>query len=162
MGQRTATLVTYIDENGKKTNNIYYNQWGIGRVQLMSLMGNFLAQMGEPTFDLSGSKNMSLENEDFEDIDGYDFTKIEHVADVCNNLDNNNGCTVMIVNDNDGSVQIGFCLGDEEVYGTDEMAFSRFVSFEEWTEKVGGKYVNNSFKIMFYGFLEHFKVKTLI
>lgn len=161
MGQRTATLTTYIDENGNKTNNIYYNHWGIGRVQLMAIMGNFLAQIGSSKFDLSGTEKMQNDNKYFDDINNYDFTNIDHVHDVIINMDNNNGGVVMIANDQDDSAKIGFVLGEEEVYGTNEEVASRFVPFEEWAKKVGGKYVDNKFKIMFLAFLEHFNIEIM-
>lgn len=163
MGQRTTTLVTYIDEKGNKKNNIYYNHWGIGRVQLLAIMGNFLAQVGETKFDLSGTKTMQNVAEEFDgvDIDAYDFTDITHVKDVIDQMDNNNGGVVFVYDERDESGKIGFCLGEEEVYGTNEQAASRFVPFDEWCKKVGGKYVDGSFKFMFLFFMEHFHFEIM-
>lgn len=104
---------------------------------------------------------MQDESEYFEDINNYDFTDIAQVQDVIKNMDNNNGGIVMVVNDINNTSKIGFVLGEEEVYGTDEEVASRFVSFEEWKEKVGGPYVDETFTIMFLSFLKHFNIEIM-
>ena len=159
MGQRTETFTTYIDKNGKKHNNVYYHGWGIGRVQLMSVMGNYLAQMGLSKFDLSGSKG-DFAREKFK-VSKSDFTDIKQVHDIIDMCDNNNGGVVAIVNEQTGVNKIGFVLGWEECYDYNnnvllEEPCSRFVSFEEWRKKVGGRYVDDTFAEMFLSFCKHF------
>ena len=76
-------------------------------------------------------------------------------------MDNNNGGTVAIVNDTEQTFQIGFLLGSEEVQGTDEKPFSRFVSFNEWCAKVGKPHVDEDYRAMFLAFCDHFKITIL-
>lgn len=174
MGQRTLTLTTYIDENGNKTNKAYYNQWGIGRIQLNAILGNFLCDFGQPMFDLSasehGRRDMIDVSKEINVSNLQDFTDIEKVKRLFGNIDNNNGGIVFIADDQNKSSKIGFLLGGEECSVIDEQTktvklteqpYSRFVPFDEWAEKVGGKYVNESYRKMFQAFCEHFNVEVL-
>lgn len=165
MGQRTGTLVSYIDSKGQKHNKVYYNQWGIGRVQLNAFIGSFLTQLGREGLDLEGANSMRLETH-LQGVENADFTNIEQVKDIFRQLDNNNGGVVIICDDQQPSNnQIGFILGSEECerydhvkdeYVTTEPLFSRFVPFDEWADKVGGQWVNDSYKAMFHAFCKHF------
>ena len=171
MGQRTATLVSYIDEKGKH-NKVYYNQWGIGRVQLNAFIGSFLSQLGKWGLDLEGACHMRLE-EGLEGVENADFTDIKAVANIIRQMDNNNGAVVIICHDvepREATCEIGFVLGSEETtkydlvrkeYITTEPLYSRFVSFDEWAEKVGGEYVNASYKAMFRAFCTHFHCSVI-
>ena len=171
MGQRTATLVSYIDEKGKH-NKVYYNQWGIGRVQLNAFMGSFLSQLGKEGLDLDGACNMRLET-GLKGVENTDFTDIKVVANIISQMDNNNGGVVIICHDEEprkAHCEIGFVLGSEETITYDsireeyvhtEPLYSRFVPFDEWAEKVGGSFVDESYKAMFRAFCTHFHCSVI-
>ena len=166
MGQRTGTLVSYIDDKGQKHNKVYYNQWGIGRVQLNAIMGGFLSQIGKEGLDLAGLNHMSLEMAE-DNISEMDFTDIEQVAHILRQMDNNNGGVVIFFDEREknGNGKIGFVLGYEECehydeekqeFIEDEKPFSRFVPFDEWAKKVGNPFVDEDYKAMFRAFCKHF------
>ena len=166
MGQRTGTLVSYIDDKGQKHNKVYYNQWGIGRVQLNAIMGCFLSQIGKEGLDLKGSNSMVLCDAAV-DLNNADFTDIRQVANILRQMDNNNGGVVVFFDEREknGNGKIGFVLGYEECERYDEVKqeyvdieepFSRFVPFDEWADKVGNPFVDDAYKRMFRAFCEHF------
>lgn len=169
MGQRTATLVSYINQEGVKTNTAYYNQWGIGRVQLNAIMGNFLTQFGQPKYDLSGTKSMLMEDLGEEWLNSLDFTNPKDVEKVIDRMDNNDGGIVIVVDEQYerhgvAPMRMGFLIGWDEMSDkesetlemTHQKPYSNFVTFEEWKEKVGGKYVNDDYTEMFLAFCRHF------
>lgn len=166
MGQRTATLVSYIDEQGKKHNKVYYHQWGIGRVQTNAIMGNFLCQIGEPKFDLSGTRSMC--EVEVDGIENADFNDIKQVQNIIMQMDNNDGGIVVIIDEkNADNRKIGFTIGWDEIEYDNETSTpverpaQRFVPFEEWIEKVGKPYFNDTYKDMFLAFCKQFGI-TLI
>lgn len=174
MGQRTATLVSYIDEKGVKTNTAYYNQWGIGRVQLNAIMGNFLAQIGQPKFDLSGTKSMLAEDLGEKWLNSLDFTNPKDVEKVIDRMDNNDGGIVIVVDEKYkehgvAPMRMAFLIGWDEMSKeewaqykqNDPKPYSNFVTFEEWKEKVGSEYVDDNYTEMFLGFCRHFKVEFM-
>lgn len=177
MGQRTATLVSYINEEGVKTNTAYYNQWGIGRIQLHAIMGNFLAQIGQPKFDLSGTKSMIVEvlEEGKEWLNSLDFTNPKDVEKVIDCMDNNDGGIVIVVDEKYeehgvAPIRMAFLIGWDEMSDKEwkqyektgrPKPYSNFVTFEEWKEKVGGKYVDDDYTEMFLAFCRHFKVEFM-
>lgn len=177
MGQRTATLVSYISEQGVKKNFVYYNQWGIGRVQLNAIMGNFLAQVGQPKLDLSGTKSMLLEDLGQEWLDSLDFANPKDVEKVIDRMDNNDGGVVIVVDElykehGVAPTRMAFLKGWDEMtheeyeqYKADKYNYSKpysnFITFEEWREKVGGEYVNDDYAEMFLAFCRHFGVEFL-
>lgn len=176
MGQRTETFVTYINSKGEKTNNIYYNGWGIGRVQLMAIFGALFGQAQDEKFELDGFCKMHNDTKEImcegEDVNALDFTDINTIHDIVKHrCDNNNGGIVVIVNDEkphiySKKIKIGFFLGGEECYDWKkeewtEEPYSRFVTFEEWAKKVGGRYVDKAFKKIVKGVFEHFEVEVL-
>ena len=121
MGQRTGTLVSYIDSKGQKHNKVYYNQWGIGRVQLNAFIGSFLTQLGREGLDLKGANSMIVEK-GLKGVKDADFTDIEQVANILHQMDNNNGGVVIICDGQKPSNnQIGFILGSEECCYYDEV-----------------------------------------
>jgi len=167
MGQRTATLVCYIDKEGKKHNHVYYHQWGIGRLQIFAIMGNFFLQLGEDKFDLSGSQRMSLEDESLRtynkiDVKDLDFTNINDVKKVYDCMDNNNGGIVVVWDDKNNKRYVGYILGPEEVYKTSEKPYTRFVSFRTWRNRdCANRFLDKNFVQMYQGFLKYFGFKEL-
>lgn len=167
MGQRTATLVCYIDKKGKKHNHVYYHQWGIGRVQIFAIIGNIFTQFGEDKFDLSNSKEMDDCNEELKKyskiwVDDLDFTNINDVNKVYKCMDNNNGGIVVVWDDKNNKRYVGYILGWEEVWKHKEKPYTRFVSFRTWRNRAcANKFLDKNFVQMYQGFLKHFNFKEL-
>lgn len=169
MGQKTATLVTYITKKGTRKNKVYHCQWGIGRIQPMTIMTGFFDFILKREYDserkdiiLSGGgmyDETKYMREEIPDFDKLNFAKIKDVQKVYPQLDNDNGGMVFIVDDKRDKIKIGFLLDREEV--GDEDAFKEFVSMYNWQEKVGGKYTDAWFMIMLHGFIQHFQIDIL-
>jgi len=173
MGQRTLTFVTYINKQGAQQNKFYYNSWGIGRVQLNAIMGNFMCLLGAPGYNLDQSFDMidqtdkiNTETDEYRlpegtTIDHLNFGSINDCRLLLRQADNNNGAVTFIWDDQNECGYIGFILGPEEAHVLNEEPYNRFVPFDTWAKYIGLDFVDESYKNMFHFFCTHFNITIL-
>lgn len=182
MGQRTQIVIQSVDKSGVTTNKVYHLQWGNGRIMPLHLMRLFMKDYFKDIFennynianraDISdGIKIHDITNEAMFP-DNFNIKNIKQVKELFKHFDNNNGGMVIRINENDPTYKpwdylVGFVLGHEECWDyvnkvDIEESFSRFVSWKEYFEKVGGKYCQDKdFLRMWNGFIKFVGIKFI-
>ena len=180
MGQRTQMLIQTVNNKSEKRNRIYHFQWGFGRTMFLQLMDLFLSdyfkdvfKKNYSVFDVTRLTKKAYDITDEVEIpENLDVTDIEQIKSVFKQCDNNNGGMVIQVLESDTDYEgfgykVGLILGPKETWDYEneteiEKPFSRYVSYQEYFEKAGGKFCTEpSFAKMWQGFIEFAEIEFL-
>lgn len=170
MGQRTAIILQVDrrlakDNETKRDTQVFYHQWGIGRILPSQLLSMLYATMSismaykEESAELvkpQGCANITQEYEKAT-LNALDFTKPQEVGEVLRAAGNNNGGIFVritsSVNDEyeeTTKVEYAFMLG-----GEDGGEYNEFVCVDDWLNTFGD-YIDDTFRNIFYQTLEYF------
>lgn len=170
MGQRTAIILQVDrklanDNETKRDTQVFYHQWGYGRVLPSQLLSMLYATMSismaynEESAELvkpQGCANITQEYEEAT-LNALDFTKPQEVGEMLQKADNNNGGVFVRITssmneayEETNKVEYAFMLGSD-----DGGEYNEFVCADDWLNTFGD-YIDDTFRDIFYQTLEYF------
>lgn len=179
MGQRTQIILQRVNKQGEKSTQVYFMQWGIGRMMFLHLISLAQADFFRKSWGESADffKAMQLNHlEDTELLDlnehygGEDLTKIRELLDNCDfdnpkegagvvfgkEFANNNGGVFVRATEYENEIKMSktrleyaFMLGYEE--GGE---YDRWCSADEYA--ASNRHCDEQFMAGFHGLMNHF------
>ena len=175
-------------QEGKMKVNGYYHQWGIGRIMPEAAMSAIIGCFRRDKYNSDFCENLTIGNakgtgfrlefsEKYEPGDKlahYVWNNPIMIGEMACRHDNNNGALVVYAKEqSDGKevdFRVGFLLGHEDAYSADYpdcnkenkalgAAFSRWLTFEEFSDLSVNDCITDNFKTIFLAFCKEYGVE---
>lgn len=164
MGQRTQIVINVKNlDNGKEQTASYYNQWGIGKMQLLDVVRALTEYVNYPEeYKMPDKlyKAWKMDDKERETPFKGDANPQNVIKWINDTQDNNNGGLLLKLSMKYGRIDSGelYLFNDPEAENVNRV--NRAVTFEEYLN-FNPEYINEDFNNMFLSMLKFFDVEIL-